>query len=92
MPSVSALMPWSKTFRRVLSNAPFTSPSGGPSRMRRSSDMLSAAAEVLLRADRFRWSDMAGWRFPGEAASLLARFRCGDRVEACLRVGEALRS
>lgn len=94
MPSLSLLMPWSKTLSRALSNAPCTSPSGGPSRINRSKDIASAALEVLFNADLCRLSDMAVFaaRFMGEGASLLARCLCGDRLETCLRVGEISRA
>ena len=71
MPSLSVLIPWSRIFSRALSSAPETSPLGGPSRRSRSKDMLSAAKERLLRADRLL-AAIALWGGGGVGASLLA--------------------
>jgi len=54
MPSPSLLMPASRILSRALSKAPAKSPSGGPSRMRRSSDMASAARLCRRRTGRLR--------------------------------------
>lgn len=43
MPSVSLLMPWSRMFNLMLSNASLISPFGGPSLIKRSRGKLSAA-------------------------------------------------
>jgi hypothetical protein len=86
MPSLSDLMPWSRILRRVLSRAPSTSPSGGPSRISLSRDMASAARDRLLKAERLvavaavmaAVLNCAALGMGG--ASLLARPRCGERL------------
>jgi len=75
-------MPVSRIFQRALSSAPTTSPSGGPSRIRRSRDSWSARADL----DRIGRLCMVAavlliWCTRGRGtASLLARPRWGDRV------------
>lgn len=81
MPSASLLMPWFKILSLALSNEPVTSPSIGPSRISRSSDMASARWLRVLRRLRLAGVIML-LKGLAIAASLLARPRWGERFEA----------
>jgi hypothetical protein len=96
MPSLSLLIPWSKTFRRALSSAARMSLSGGPSRSRRSSDIVSAAGDVRTMVRRCLVRDTAvvlGRKLKCIGASLLARVLppAGERLLKTRRVGLASR-
>lgn len=94
MPSLSLLMPWSKTLSLALSSADGMSlSSGGPSRRRRSSETASAAADVVLIANRWRTAMAPALsRLAGEVRSLLERYLpVGERLLTTRLVGLASR-